>query len=189
MAKGEARSRMVAGAARLLAENGPGGASIGDVLTATGTARGSTYHHFPGGKRELYAEALDLVSTRALEFLEPVRGEPAAVVVERFFEMWRELLQRSRLRAGCAVLAVSVAGQDDDSVEHAGSIFRTWRAHLAVLLGDGGVDQDRAEALAATVIAAAEGAVALARAEQDLDAFELTAEVMVSLARGEAQPR
>ena len=54
MAKGEVRARMVAGAVRLLAEHGPPGASFGDVLAATGSARGSTYHHFPGGKKEMY---------------------------------------------------------------------------------------------------------------------------------------
>jgi len=43
---------MVAGAARLLAEKGMEGTSFAEVLAATGAPRGSTYHHFPGGKTE-----------------------------------------------------------------------------------------------------------------------------------------
>ena len=122
MAKGEVRARMVAGAVRLLAEHGPPGASFGDVLEATGASRGSTYHHFPGGKKEMYTAALDLASDRALTTIEDVRGQPARVVVERFVEMWRTLLTATDLRLGCAVLAVAVAGEDEQVVDHAGRL-------------------------------------------------------------------
>ncbi len=183
MAKGEVRARMVAGAARLLAESGPPGASFGDVLESTGASRGSTYHHFPGGKRELYRAALDVASDRALAVLEPVRGKPADVVVKQFFEMWRSLLTATELRAGCAVLAVVVAAEEPESVEHAGEIFRAWRAHLGSMLVDGGLGRARAQSLAALTIASAEGAVALARAEQSMEPFELVARQVIALAR------
>ena len=182
MAKGEVRARMVAGTVRLLAENGPPGASFGDVLELTGASRGSTYHHFPGGKQELYEAALDLASARALEALEPVRGEPADVVVERFFAMWRHLLTATDLRAGCAVLAVAVAGEQPEVVEHAGEIFRGWRAHLESLFVDGGLTRERARSLSALTIAAAEGGVAVARAEHDLEPFELVAAQVIASA-------
>ena len=104
MSKGEVRRRMVATAVRLLAENGPGGASFGDVLKASGASRGSTYHHFPDGKREMYTAALDLASGRAFAALEGVSGRPAVEVVEAFFAMWRSLLTTTDLRLGCAVL-------------------------------------------------------------------------------------
>ena len=175
MAKGEVRARMVAGAVGLLAEHGPPGASFGDVLELTGASRGSTYHHFPGGKKELYTAALDLASDRALTTIEEVRGQPAKVVVERFVDMWRTLLAATELRLGCAVLAVAVAGEDEQVVDHAGSIFRAWRERLASLLVDGGCPAARAPALAALTIAAMEGAVAIARAEDDLEPFELAA--------------
>jgi TetR/AcrR family transcriptional repressor of lmrAB and yxaGH operons len=183
LAKGEVRARMVAGAVRLLAENGPPGASFGDVLESTGASRGSTYHHFPGGKRELYQAALDLASDRALMALEPARGKPADVVVKHFFAMWRSLLTRTELRAGCAVLAVAVAGQEPETLEHAGEIFRTWRAHLESMFVDGGLGRARARALAALTVTSAEGAVAVARAEQDLEPFELVARQVIALAR------
>jgi TetR/AcrR family transcriptional repressor of lmrAB and yxaGH operons len=183
VAKGEVRDRMVAGAVRLLAEKGPPGASFGDVLGLTGASRGSTYHHFPGGKRELYQAAIDLASHRALQALEPARGKPADVVVKQFFAMWRSLLTGTELRAGCAVLAVAVAGEESETVEHAGEIFRTWRAHLEALFVDGGLSRARARALAALTITSAEGAVAIARAEQDLETFELVARQVIAAAR------
>src|SRR5271154_6350078 len=70
MAQGEVRTKMVKGAARLLATKGVEGTSFAEVLDATGTPRGSIYHHFPGGKSELVHAALDLVSTRALGVME-----------------------------------------------------------------------------------------------------------------------
>jgi AcrR family transcriptional regulator len=183
MPKGEVRERMVRGAVRLLARNGPPGASIGDVLALTGAPRGSTYHHFPGGRAELYRAALDEASTRATAYLEPVRGRSADAVVKRFFVMWRELLLASDLSAGCAVLAVAVAGEDAEAVEHSGVVFAQWRDHLAALLHEGGLTRARSRALAATVIAAAEGAVVVARAEGDLAAFDLVTREMVRLSR------
>src|SRR5690349_10278588 len=110
MAKGEVRARMISTAMRLLAEKGPPGASFGDVLRASGASRGSIYHHFPEGRREMYAAALDLASQRAFEAIDDARGQPAKVVVERFFDMWRTQLTRTDLSVGCAVLAVAVAG-------------------------------------------------------------------------------
>jgi TetR/AcrR family transcriptional repressor of lmrAB and yxaGH operons len=174
---------MVAATVRLLAENGPPGASFGDVLEKTGASRGSTYHHFPGGKRELYLEALDLASDQALEALEPARGKPAEVVVKQFFAMWRGLLTGTDLRAGCAVLAVAVAGEEPETVEHAGQIFRAWRMHLESLFVEGGLGRARARALAALTITAAEGAVVVARAEQDLEPFDLVARQVIGAAR------
>ena len=175
MATGEVRARMVSGAARLLAEHGPTGASFGDVLEATGAPRGSTYHHFPGGRKEMYTAALDLASHQALITIDKVRGQPPSAVVERFVEMWRALLTSTDLRRGCAVLAVAVAGEEEQVVDHAGTIFRTWREHLASLLVEGGCPAADAPALAALTISSMEGAVAIARAERDLTHFDLTA--------------
>ena len=173
MAKGEIRGRMVAGAALVLAEKGLDGTSFAAVLERTGAPRGSTYHHFPGGKRELVDAAVELAGEHAKAVLEPVRGQPAPEVVRRFFGFWRHLLSATDLRAGCAVLAVTVDAEDDAMRAHAGQVFRAWRAHLSSLLIDGGLTPDAARSLAATSIAAAEGAVALARAEQDWEPFDL----------------
>ena len=100
-------------------------------------------------------------------------ASPAPVVVEAFFALWRHLLTATDLRSGCAVLAVTVDAEDDAMRAHAGQVFRDWRAHLESLLVDGGLAPAAARRLAATTIAAGEGAVALARAEQDMAAFDL----------------
>ena len=182
MAKGDVRARMVVGAARILAEKGLEGTSFAEVLARTEAPRGSTYHHFPGGKRELVGAAIDLAGEQAKAVMEPMRGQPAPAVVAAFFALWRHLLTTSDLRAGCAVLAVTVDAEDDVMRAHAGQVFRNWRAHLETLLVDGGLTPASARRLAATTIAASEGAVALARAEQDMTAFDLVEADLIALA-------
>ncbi len=179
--RGAVRDRMVEGAVRLLATKGVEGTSFAEVLEATDSPRGSVYHHFPEGKPELLHAALDLASERGLAAMEATRGQPAAVVIERFLALWRGLLDFSRLTAGCAVVAITVAANDDDLLDHAGTIFRTWTELLTDLCAAGGMDLKPARLLAVTVIAATEGAVALCRAERSMDPFEEVQTVLLSL--------
>jgi len=173
---------MVEGAVRLLATKGVEGTSFADVLEATDSPRGSVYHHFPGGKPELLHAALDLASERGRSAMEATRGQPAAVVIERFLALWRILLERSHLTAGCAVVAVTVAADDDELLDHAGTIFRTWTELLTELCATGGMEINAARLLAVTVIAATEGAVALCRAQRSMEPFEDVETLLLSLA-------
>jgi TetR/AcrR family transcriptional repressor of lmrAB and yxaGH operons len=181
--RGAVRARMVEGAVRLLATKGVEGTSFAEVLEATGSPRGSVYHHFPGGKPELLHAALDLASQRGLAAMEATRGQPSEVVIERFLALWRGLLDWSRLTAGCAVVAVTVAANDDALLDHAGTIFRTWTDLLTELCVAGGTDADSARQLAVTVIAATEGAVAMCRAERSKEPFEDVDTLLLSLVK------
>ena len=71
MPRRNVRAEMVAGATRLLARKGLEGTSFAEVLAAAGAPRGSTYHHFPGGKRELVQEAVELAGAHAMAAMEP----------------------------------------------------------------------------------------------------------------------
>jgi TetR/AcrR family transcriptional repressor of lmrAB and yxaGH operons len=176
--KGAVRSRMVEGAMLLLATRGVEGTSFAEVLEATDSPRGSLYHHFPGGKPELLHAALDLASERGLAAMEATRGQPARAVIDRFLALWRGLLDYSKLTAGCAVVAVTVAADDEELLDHAGSIFMNWTELLADLCQKGGMDIDSARSVAVTVIAATEGAVAMCRAERSLEPFEEVQKVL-----------
>jgi TetR/AcrR family transcriptional regulator, lmrAB and yxaGH operons repressor len=182
MAQGDVRTRMVKGAARLLATKGVEGTSFAEVLEATDSPRGSVYHHFPGGKSELLHAALDLVSAGGLAAMEATRGRSAVEVVQRFLDLWRLLLDSSQLTGGCAVLAVTVAGSDVTLLDHAGEIFRDWTSQLAGLLVAGGVAEPSAHQLAVMIIAATEGAVALCRAERSREPFDAVAAMLTQMA-------
>ena len=51
--RGTTRHRMIATAAEVLRERGATGVTIDEVLARSGAPRGSVYHHFPGGKKDL----------------------------------------------------------------------------------------------------------------------------------------
>lgn len=178
---GETRTRMVEGAARLLATNGLQGTSFSEVLELTGAPRGSVYHHFPDGKDQLVTAAVQLAGSRALAAVDEWAGRTPAEVTAAFLELWRSVLVRSQLRAGCAVLAVTVATDSPDLLETAADVFRSWRSRLADVLAEGG--HPHPARFAATLVAASEGAVVLSRAEQSLEPFELVAEELVASAR------
>jgi TetR/AcrR family transcriptional regulator, lmrAB and yxaGH operons repressor len=171
----DVRGKMAVGAAHLLAQRGLQGTSFAEVLERSGAPRGSVYHHFPGGKRELVEAALDAVSRQTAQALEAVRGGSPTVVAERFLALWRALLDRSEFKAGCAVLAVTVAADSPELLDHAGGVFRSWTGHLAGLLVDGGVEGTVAAQFATLLIASSEGAVVLSRAARSREPFDSVA--------------
>jgi AcrR family transcriptional regulator len=171
---------MIESAVTLLAVRGLEGTAFSDVLARSGAPRGSIYHHFPQGKDQLVDAAIKLAGDRALNVLDAVDGQPPKAVTAFFLDIWREVLVRSDLRAGCAVLAVTVATDSPDLLDRAASIFRAWRGRLAELYVTGGMDADAAARLATTLVAATEGAVVVSRAERSLEPFELVAQELLT---------
>ena len=178
MAQG-VKQRMVEGAVVLLAKHGLQATSFSDVLAFTSAPRGSVYHHFPEGKEQLVASAVDLAGERAIALLDELQGASADEIVRRFLAMWRSILERSGFGAGCAVLAVTVATDSSALLEHTAVVFRTWRGHLALLLESGGLRQADAGGFASLLVAASEGAVVLSRAEQSMEPFDLVTDQLL----------
>jgi AcrR family transcriptional regulator len=190
--RSDAKQRMIESAVVMLATRGLQGTSFTEVLEHSGAPRGSVYHHFPGGKAELVAAAIAHASERALAVVEKRAGASARELTAAFLQMWRSILTVSKLEAGCSVLAVAVAADTPELRESAANVFRAWRAHLADRLHRGGLSQADAKRFAATLISASEGAVAVSRAEKNLEAFELTAAQLLDeverLQRGRRRP-
>src|SRR5260370_15161304 len=99
---------MVASAVVLLAKRGFQGASFAEVLADSGAPRGSIYHHFPDGKDQLIAAAVDHAGAQAVQILDALEGRSAVEIVDAFMAIWRSILPRSRFTATCSVLACPV---------------------------------------------------------------------------------
>lgn len=177
------RERMVAGAARLLAQRGLQATSFSEILELTSAPRGSVYHHFPEGKDQLVAAALELVTAQMGKAFAPEPGTSPEAIVTLFLGLWRGILRHFNFAAGCAVVAVTVATDSPALLGQVGTVFRGWRGRVATLLEQGGVAPTEAARFGATLIAASEGAVVLSRAEQSLEPFELVAAQLLDQAR------
>jgi AcrR family transcriptional regulator len=186
---GEVRRKMIEGAVRLLARHGLQSTSFAEVLEHTGTPRGSVYHHFPEGKDQMVGEAVDLAGDYLVGLMAPAAGAPALAVVERFLAIWRGVLAQSKCASGCAVLAVAVATDSPDLLNHAAAVFRLWRGRLAELLEQGGLARKDARRFATVLVASAEGAVVMSRAEQDIEPFETVARQLLEQAHALASAR
>jgi Transcriptional regulator len=167
----DTRTRMIRGAARMVGTRGAAATSLRELAKEAGVPFGSTYHHFPGGKHELITEAVKAQGAHVDQLIERARVEGPDAALAALTDEWRKVLERSDFRVGCAVFAV--ATEDDSALRAtANEVFRSWRARLASVLTEHGVDESQAARLAWTIVAAIEGAVALCRAEHSLAPLE-----------------
>ncbi|ALG14503.1 hypothetical protein AOZ06_02480 [Kibdelosporangium phytohabitans] len=161
---------MIRSAALLFREHGIAGTSLADVLEHSGAPRGSIYHHFPGGKNQLAAEATVWAGSLVTRMLVEAGGP--LEVVGALFGFWRTELTMHP-QSGCPVLAAALAeAESGDAYQAAREVFGTWERAIADLLVGRGVAEERAVSAATLLIAATEGAVVLARAKGDLRALD-----------------
>jgi TetR/AcrR family transcriptional repressor of lmrAB and yxaGH operons len=165
----DSRSKMVRSAASLIASHGVTATSFADVVADSGAPRGSIYHHFPEGKRQLAAAAVELTSTWVLSQQRQCPGQTPGEVLDCFVDLWRQVVMASNGSAGCAVAGVAVdTGPDDrELMEPVRATFQAWVDLLAEQLAAAGVAGDRARPIALATVAAMEGALILCRAQAD----------------------
>ncbi len=171
------REQMIESAALLIRERGVQATSFSDVLAHSGAPRGSIYHHFPAGKRQLVEEATRYAGEFTAAGLAAALSEHDPVVaVARFCELWRRILERSDFADGCPVVAVALEGNASPAARAAAAdAFAAWEELIAGALIPHGVSADRAAGIASLVIAAIEGGVVVARAQRSTAPLERVA--------------
>ncbi|MFI9275162.1 TetR/AcrR family transcriptional regulator [Kitasatospora sp. NPDC052896] len=181
---GGTRDRMIDATVDALRRNGVAGMSFTDVLRQSGAARGAIYHHFPGGKAQLIAEAAERFGAEVRGHLAALPGGDPEAVVEAFVELVRPVVAASATGSGCTVAAVSVGSGDDDALRQAaGTAFGSWTDGLAARLVMAGAEPEEASGLAALLIAVLEGAQVLCRAAGDTEPFERAARTLRAVVR------
>lgn len=179
----ETRERMIEAAVDSLRRQGVCGMSFTEVLKESGAARGAIYHHFPGGKSQLVAEAAARNAQDVRESLSHLPTGSPRDLVEAFLAMIRPVVEQSARGSGCAIAAVAMGtGTADAGLrEIAAGAFTAWRRELASKLTAAGMAAEQASGLAATLITLLEGAHVLCRAAGDLEPFDHAAESIMSL--------
>ncbi|MEU0541317.1 TetR/AcrR family transcriptional regulator [Nocardia sp. NPDC005978] len=175
--RGATKRRMLIGGVELLRERGSAGVTIDAVLSRTGAPRGSVYHHFPGGRRQLLSESLGLSGDAITALIESSAAAGPGEALRVLLEFWRKLLRDSDFQAVCPAVAVAVGGTEDDRALHpeVAAILTRWRTALAASLLAAGVPAARAETLATLTLSAVEGAIVLSRVDRSLRPLEQVA--------------
>lgn len=165
----DGRMRLLNGARRLLAEKGYAGMELRDVAAVGKAPRGSIYHHFPGGKRQLAAEAAALEGAEIRELIERSLAEHGVrATLARFGEIFRRRVADHPERLGCPVAAAALARPEDPALAaEATAAFQSWEGPIAATLEAEGVEAGEAETFAGLVVSTVEGALIRARAAGD----------------------
>ena len=177
------RARMVRSAAALFGSRGLSATSFSDVLADSGAPRGSIYHHFPGGKKQLAEDAIGWTSEQIVAHLRACPAKTPPGVLAWFIDLWRQSVQTSGGSSGCPVAGITIdAGSAaDDLIDAARAAFSQWTGLLASQLQAAGVPGHRAGSIATTTLAAMEGALILCRAERSSQPLETTAQELMKL--------
>jgi AcrR family transcriptional regulator len=147
---------------------------VRDVVNHASAPRGSVQHYFPGGKEQLVGEAVEWAGRyaggRIPRFLAGMSEPTPSRLFAAMVRQWIEEYRRDGFAAGCPLAATTVdwAEASPGIRPHLERAVAAWRDPVAAALAELGVPRRKASAVATLMISALEGAIVLARAEQDL---------------------
>jgi AcrR family transcriptional regulator len=182
----DTRQRIVGASAELMRRQGYNATGIKQIIVAAQAPFGSIYHHFPGGKEQLGAEAVR-ASGKLYEQLIPAIFDPAPdlpAAVRMFFAGAGEHLVDTDYADACpiATIALEVSSSSEPMRTACADVFESWIAAGLPRFTAAGLPADTARELVIAMICALEGAFVLARAARSTEplrvAGELTAQAV-----------
>jgi AcrR family transcriptional regulator len=190
---GDTRTRILDTGAELFRRQGYAATGVKQIVTAARAPFGSIYHHFPGGKEQLGAEAIR-VSGALYEMLVPAVFDPAPDLVSgvrAFFAGAAAHLEETGYEDACpiATITLETASRSEPMREASRDVFESWIAAGLPYFTGAGLSEPAARELVIGLICALEGAFLLARAARSTEALEVAGELMVAATqRALAQP-
>ncbi|QXC63196.1 TetR/AcrR family transcriptional regulator [Aquihabitans sp. G128] len=169
------RDRLVATTAALFLHQGFTATGVGAITAGSGVPTGSLYHHFPGGKDELAAEALRVAGAGYGLLVGAVIDEAPdlATGIRESFPAAAAMLEASGYADACpiATVALEVASTNEPLRRVTHEVFESWATALSSRLEGAGLAVDRSRELALTYLAALEGGFLLCRAARSPEAM------------------
>lgn len=168
----DTRARMLETAAELFHTQGYHATGLNQLVSASGAPKGSLYFHFPGGKEQLAAEALELSAARMCEALQTVlaAADGPGAAVEAAVDLLAQLLVATDFRGGCplATVAMDAAAGSEPIRQACVDGYGSWTTAIEETLTRSGAAPETAQRLATVALAGIEGALLLARTRRDV---------------------
>lgn len=143
------------------------------------------YFHFPGGKEQLAAAAVDLFAERATARMQRYIAEydTVAEAVVAIFDAYVVHLEKTAYAEGCAVatVALDAASRHQVLAEATGRAMHTWTGVLAEALQAEGHAAADAHGLATLVIATIEGTIVMAKGQQSTEPIATTRDMLATI--------
>jgi TetR/AcrR family transcriptional repressor of lmrAB and yxaGH operons len=178
------RDRVIAATIELMRRGGYAGIGINEILAEGGAPKGSLYHFFPDGKRQIASEAMAVYASQALEFYEKALAAPGtpAQKVKRLLKVPASRLVAGDFRSSC--MAGTLSLDLDDTLEavrgEVGTFFEQMIELVVTHLRM--PDRSRARSFAGLLLTTIEGAYIRGRAERSTQAFDEAASLLGELA-------
>jgi AcrR family transcriptional regulator len=175
--RSDARAQALSTAERLVRLQGAAATGLAQIITESGTPKGSFYFHFPGGKEQLLAEMLDAYSARVVATIgwasQASEGDAVSFAAKLCDMIAREMAD-SDFRLGCALqaLADEFSGTGGAIEKATANAMSEWIMAVTKALAGCGVSFERATELALALLAALEGARTIAKATRSEAAFK-----------------
>lgn len=177
--RGDSRERMIRATGRLLRQHGFHATGLNQIVAESGAPKGSMYFHFPDGKVQLAAEAVEHFGNRVTEFLAQLLADNPTTgsAIAAYLDAVGGAMERSEFTQGCAIatVALEAAAQEPRLGDVCDDALRTWISMVAACLVDDGLSAAEAEARATLAVAAFEGAFVLTKARRSLDPLRIVA--------------
>ncbi|WP_223840102.1 TetR/AcrR family transcriptional regulator [Saccharopolyspora pogona] len=158
---------------------------INQVLAESEAPRGSLYFHFPGGKQQLAAEAVEASGRQVSELLAAVVVEASGPreAVAAVMAHFAQALEESDFSSGCPVATVALeASAESAEVRSAcDGAYGTWMAGLAAAFEAWGMPASRAGELAVTALSMLEGALLLCKVQRDVATLRTVGDQLAEL--------
>jgi AcrR family transcriptional regulator len=176
------RDRFVTETAQLLRTQGYAATGVQQIVAAAKAPFGSLYHHFPGGKVDLAAEAIR-TSGAAYVALLPAIFDSAPDLptgVRAFFAEAAEHLIETGYADACpiATVALEVASTNETLRQATADVFDGWLDYGTAYFTDRGLSSGVARGLTLAMVTALEGAFVLDQATRRTDALAMAGELV-----------
>jgi TetR/AcrR family transcriptional repressor of lmrAB and yxaGH operons len=169
----DSKGKTLAAAAKLFRQQGYHGTALHDILTASGSPRGSLYFHFPGGKEQIGDAALALSAEAVRQGIVKAAeaSEDAEIFLVRIVRGMAADLQRSDYREGCpiATTALETAAHVEVLGTATRNAFQKWELEIKRGLFRFGMPAGDADLAATMILSQLEGALLLARTYRSLE--------------------
>jgi TetR/AcrR family transcriptional regulator, lmrAB and yxaGH operons repressor len=187
------RDRILEAAKRLFQQRGYYAVGTAEILEDAQAPKGSMYHHFPEGKEQIAIEAVTAIRNDLMGMMRKLELEERSLAdsIRWLAKGMAQWLKESGWREGTMLASTSVGSVPDLPKLHAAikDAFDEWRQHVMKLLIREGWNKPSALSMAQTLIAAIEGAMILARIDQDEKVVLSVAETIASLVERKRQPK